>query len=219
MASRTPDARDTGSPDRAIAAAAGLITYDPARGVYVLPGGRVIPRAVLPDLLEQRITAGFEVQAALIAPLLDGRITVAEWQQAMAVELRRVHLQALALGAGGWEQVTPAQWQQVADRLVAEWGYLAAFASEMAGGDLSEAQIRMRMELYEQAPWSTYWAGTTAVMAAVGFTEERRVLGHAEHCADCETWASFGWQPLGTLPEPGEQSVCRSNCRCHKEYR
>lgn len=49
--------------------------------------------------------------------------------------------------------------------------------------------------------------------------EERRVLGSDISCADCVAFAALGWQPFGTLPEPGQDSVCKSNCHCVVETR
>lgn len=38
-------------------------------------------------------------------------------------------------------------------------------------------------------------------------------------CTDCLYFESFGWQPLGTLPLPGEQCICFDRCRCVVFYR
>lgn len=197
----------------------GGVTWDRATASYLLPDGRRVPRDVQLRALDQRIFEGVRRQRDLIAPLVQGEISVAEWQEAMAVELRRAHVQAMAVGRGGWDQVTAADWARVAERLAREYGYLAGFAADVEAGQLSEAQIRARAEQYEGAIWGTYWLGLGVAMGLAGFTEERRVLGQAEHCDDCVAWASFGWQPIGTLPLPGEQSVCRSKCRCTKVYR
>jgi hypothetical protein len=52
----------------------------------------------------------------------------------------------------------------------------------------------------------------------VRVTQERRVLGPADHCPECPGLASTGWQPLGLLPDIGD-TVCRAHCACHFEYR
>ncbi len=49
--------------------------------------------------------------------------------------------------------------------------------------------------------------------------EERRVLAGDANCNDCVSYASLGWQPFGTLPEPGQDSVCKANCKCIVESR
>jgi hypothetical protein len=49
-------------------------------------------------------------------------------------------------------------------------------------------------------------------------TQERRVLGVAEHCPDCRSEARKGWVEIGTLRRIGD-SVCRANCKCRFEFR
>jgi hypothetical protein len=195
------------------------VTWLPAVAAYRLPDGRHLTRDVQLRALDLRIFEGIQRQQDLIGPLITGDITIREWQDAMAVELRRAHVQAMALGRGGWDQVTAEDWQRVADRLREQYGYLVGFAQDIEAGELSEAQIRARSAQYEGAIWATFWMGLDVAMGLAGFTEERRELGVAEHCGDCIVWASFDWQPIGSLPEPGERSVCGSNCRCRKVYR
>jgi hypothetical protein len=49
--------------------------------------------------------------------------------------------------------------------------------------------------------------------------EERRRLGGGPNCPDCISYAAQGWQPFGSLPEPGQDSYCKSNCQCTVEVR
>lgn len=186
---------------------------------YVDASGRFVPNQRELSVLEARINSGIRVLQNMTEPLISGRIGVAEWQQAVAIELRRAHVQAVAFGQGGWANVTPSGWGRVGNRLRREYAYLREFAQEIAGGQLSEAQIRARLSQYEGSIWSAYWEGSTTAKTSAGYTEERRVLQPAEHCGDCVAYAAQGWQPIGSLPEPGEGSECLHNCRCIKEYR
>jgi hypothetical protein len=82
-----------------------------------------------------------------------------------------------------------------------------------------DGSLRQRAGLYANAARSAFWQVRTRIHDATGDDEERRELGDAEHCEDCIGYAEMGWQPIGTLPEPGEASVCRSRCKCGKSYR
>jgi hypothetical protein len=73
--------------------------------------------------------------------------------------------------------------------------------------------------MYANKTRTAYYDGKVAAAKDAGLVEERRRLNPAEHCADCIGFANLGWQPIGSLPEPGEQSVCRANCKCTKEFR
>lgn len=80
-----------------------------------------------------------------------------------------------------------------------------------------------RAKLYAQAARGTYEAVRGRAAQLVGYTEERRVLAAAEHCArsagtpGCPELAGR-WAPIGTLPRIGA-ATCRSHCRCRFEYR
>lgn len=57
-----------------------------------------------------------------------------------------------------------------------------------------------------------------------GYTETRRVLGVAEHCdrskdrPGCVELAARGWIPIWQMIPIGG-ATCRSNCKCHLEFR
>jgi hypothetical protein len=104
------------------------------------------------------------------------------------------------------------------EKLRSELGFMSSFISEITAGNLSEAQIAARFDMYGDGISKTYWGAQTAVQSASGFTEERRILNGDNHCDDCIGYASQGWQPIGTLPEPGDECQCISNCNCGKEY-
>jgi len=194
--------------------------WNAGAGRYVdVATGRFLPKQVEVRALDERITAGIDQVQALTSGMMRGVVTVAEWQTAVAVELRRMHTQAAALGRGGWAQMTPSDWGHVGRKLRDEYAYLRGFAEALASGTLSESQINVRVSQYVNGIWSRYWRGEMGAMQEAGMTEERRILTPAEHCADCESYAAQGWQPLGSLPEPGDGSACGHNCRCIKVYR
>lgn len=194
--------------------------WNAGAGRYVdVATGRFLPKQAEVRALDERITAGIDQVQALTSGMMRGVVTVAEWQTAVAVELRRMHTQAAALGRGGWAQMTPSDWGHVGRKLRDEYAYLRGFAEALASGTLSESQINVRVSQYVNGIWSRYWRGEMGAMQEAGMTEERRILTPAEHCADCESYAAQGWQPIGSLPEPGEGSVCGNNCRCLKIFR
>lgn len=151
--------------------------------------------------------------------LLDGRISLAQWQRNMAKEIKDAWRTQYALGRGGWEQMTQSDFGRMGGRLQFQYRRLNAFAEDIWRGDLSDAQIRARAKMYATANRTALFDGRTQAKIGASFIEERRILNPAEHCQDCIGYAALGWQPIGTLPEPGQQSVCRANCKCTKEYR
>ena len=105
------------------------------------------------------------------------------------------------------------------DKLNSELTYLRDFITQIADGNLTPAQIAARLDQYGNHVQQTFWGAQTDTQGAAGYTEERRVLNPGESCDDCIGYAGQGWQPIGSLPEPGEDSQCRANCNCSKDYR
>jgi len=151
--------------------------------------------------------------------LTDGRISLPEFQRQMRKEIKDAWRTQYLLGRGGRGQMTQADWGRIGGRLQFQYARLNQFAADIAADTMTEAQIQARAALYSGANRTALYDGTTQRMQGAGKEEERRVLNPAEHCPDCTGFAARGWVPIGTLPEPGQQSVCLTNCKCTKEYR
>ena len=151
--------------------------------------------------------------------LINGNITLEQWQRRLANELKDAWRLNQMIGRGGKSQMTQADYGRLGGRLRFEYDRLNRLAIEIKAGMLTEAQIRARVGLYANAPRVGFYDGVNAAKVAAGLTEMRRVLNPAEHCPDCEGYASEGWVPIGTLPMPGEKSQCLRNCKCTVEYR
>lgn len=149
---------------------------------------------------------------------LDGRLEIATWQERVAAEIKDARLVSHMAGRGGRNAMTSGDYGKVGSRLRFDYNRLDRFARNVANGDLTAAQIRANATLYGNATRSSFFDGSTRAKADAGFVYEQRFLGAGENCDDCIRYAAMGRVPVGTLPEPGDESVCRANCNCTKEY-
>ncbi len=193
--------------------------YNVSRGQYETSDGQVVPAERVIAAVERRQEDGAQLVNTLVRELVDDKITVHEWQDMFAVELRRMHSQSFAAGRGGWDAITIADRRIIEQRLRDEYLFLREFANDIKSGKLTEAQIGARMRLYTEHVKASYWQGQNEAQVAANKSQMRRVLNPAEHCPDCTGYASQGWVPIGSLPLPGDGSECRSNCACGVEYR
>lgn len=180
--------------------------------------GAALSSADLLDVLTTRIADAASTNTSLTSSLISGSIDVATWREAVAVELRRATWQSYALGRGGWDQISTADRAAMTARMKDEFTYLRDFASAIASGDLSEAEIQARIAMYAEHLRAPYYEGLRQANDNAGMTQERRVLNAAEHCSDCEGYAGEGWQDIGYFPAPGDGSQCLSNCQCEMEF-
>lgn len=182
--------------------------------------GRFISQDTINQAVEQRIETSFNRLQNYLKAALDESTpyTLTDYRNAFAQEIKALHITMTVIGGGGRDQITNRQWGTVGANLKKEYKALNGFVKDIEDGKLSEKQIYARSGMYANAVWKSFWASRT-IKAESKFTQERRVLRPAEHCVDCIDFANRGWQPIGSLPNPGEQSRCLSNCRCIKEYR
>lgn len=97
--------------------------------------------------------------AALTRQLADQSISVQEWERRMTDAVRQLHTAEYALGRGGLNAMTAADWTAAADLVEQQRGYLRGFAEDVAAGRLSEAQITARAKLYYGAAVGAYERG------------------------------------------------------------
>jgi len=178
---------------------------------------------------------------ANVEKLLAGTITLAAWALITRVQIRIVHIVGAALAVGGFEVLRSAVsgkpspnapagtqptgggkpdsastgiLQRIGAAIAHEYKYFEKFVRQVLGAVNAAARAGM----YAEAGRGTYEEARAEAMKASGKTEERRLLGIADHCSDCVAEAGKGWQPIGTLRAIGD-SACKSNCHCRKEYR
>lgn len=159
--------------------------------------------------------------------LKSGEITVAEWESETRNRLALLYLAALLLRSGGAANTSPADYLLMQSALQTQYEYLGAFAADVSKDPATwlTGRLDARMNLYNNSSYAAFENFNHSFMASAGFTEERRVLGYADHCKSgkagtpgCIELAAKGWQPIGTLPKIGE-ATCNQNCKCHFEYR
>ncbi len=194
-------------------------SWNTGAGRYVdLSTGRFIPRSLVADVLEKVITASQQQIEALTQSLLDGNITLSEWQLSMERELKAIHTLSAALARGGWSQMEFSDWGRVGAFIKRQYSWLDNFANEIYSGVQPTGSIMRRAKLYAQSGMSTYEDVRRIQAQEQGFNEERRLLSSAEHCQGCVTEAAKGWQPIGTLRRIGD-AECATNCLCRFEFR
>jgi hypothetical protein len=152
--------------------------------------------------------------------MMDRRMTLDGWQLRMADLIKKGHVAAMAVGAGGIDQATGDDWVRTSRRLLDEYTHLAEFARKLASGQLpSNGSVIAWAKMYGVAPTGTYEDTLRAGDILAGFDEERRLTHGYKSCRECKGYAGLGWQPVGILPGIGRRCACYSNCRCTFERR
>jgi len=184
-----------------------------------LSTGRFVARERITQLLDTQVQATAERLSALTTAAHEGKLAPAAYVQQMRTEVRRLTLQNAALGAGGFDKLTQSDYGRVGAQLRGEYQRIAQFAEQMKAGEVTLPQALNRAEMYAGTARVQFWKTEGAHVEPSEpnvVVLERRLLGIGEHCPSCLNYYEMGWQPLGVLPDPGQESECMSNCKCKK---
>lgn len=200
--------------------------FDPARARYRDERGRFVAHKTLYRLMGALEQGSAETLKRLGTALDRGEIPAPAWYLASAQQLQRLHVQFAALGAGGVDSLSPKDYSAIDRTVRDEMQRLLTFGTAITGKTLSTAQIEARVDMYVGTARKQYWARLSKPRAALAQRViERRRLGKADHCDWCIYLADAGWQPVDTVPIPGESNdtwedgQCLSACHCAIEVR
>jgi hypothetical protein len=190
----------------------------------VVPAGAVIAPELVMGSIESIISASQFNMSSLGIQLQGGVLNLAEWQAGMMLEIKTLHTASAAAAKGGWAQMSASDWGYMGSEIKKQYEYLADFAAEIFSGYPLDGRFFQRLDLYGRAARTSASQIFRRLNEFAGKTEERRVLGIADHCNSsagregCLELAAKGWQPIGTLAKIGD-ATCHQNCRCSFEYK
>jgi hypothetical protein len=182
--------------------------------------GKFIKREVVRRALDTALDRSRNEVQRLSRALVNGNMSIAEWQLSTAKEIKSMHLASASLAKGGWAQMGPREFGKVGNTLRNEYGYLAKFGEQVKSGEQKlDGSLISRANLYAQGSRGTYHAIEAQGMLAEGKEQCRNVLGGSDHnCQGCLDETAKGWQMVGEMIPIGERE-CMANCRCSVEYR
>jgi hypothetical protein len=201
--------------------------WNPAAGRYVSSTGAFIPFSAVKDVAIEALVVKTEAEMLVYLDLLrKGTIDVAQWESLMMRMLKNMHSASAIAARGGIAQMSQSDWGYVGSLLKEQYKYLHNFAQQIASGKQPlNGFANRRVSMYAEAVRSTFeqMRRRTAHLFG-GATEERRMLGPAEHCTTvgeeegCTELAKLGWQPIGSLPKISK-TPCKTNCKCKFVFR
>jgi len=180
--------------------------------------GRFVNPEQVRNLTQKAIDQQKESAQNLVTRLINREIKVSEWERESAQLIKQASIWNYSLGIGGVGRLEAKDYGIIGNRLRAEYQYLRRFSQDILDGELSEAQIRARIELYFQKSRNLHERGRLEGHQDNGYLWERRIKPALESCSPCIRYKDMGWRPIGSLPNACEQCDCQSNCKCYKEF-
>lgn len=182
--------------------------------------GQFVSRQRILDLLDGQIRHAEQRLGDIVTAMHEKTIAPGMGEMLMRDELRRLNLQNIALGKGGFDRLDFRDYGRAGRQLRDTYQRVSNLARDIDAGRVSLPQALNRVAGYVGEARRNFFDTEREALRATGRVfEERRRLNPAEHCRDCVRWASMSWRPMGELPPPGQDSQCGSHCRCSMERR
>jgi hypothetical protein len=194
-------------------------SYDPISGRYRGANGRFLSQKAIEALIDGRVAKLDKQLKDFTKRLINGSITIDQWQGSVREALKPAHIQATMVGAGGKTALSQADYGRIGQKLRSEYSYLQKFASSLLADGLSAPMALARIGLYAESIRGSFWEGTAIRQGKQGYSLMQRILdSQAAHCQDCLDYAARGIVAIGSLPMPGQRCACRARCRCSVRY-
>lgn len=194
--------------------------YNPKSRRYInLKTGRFVPANDVRSAVDAVIEVEVVKAQTIGQQLIDGKITLADWQGQMTSNLKTLHVAMGVVANGGFQNTSSADFGFIGSLIKKQYSFLRDFAKQIeTGKQLLNGSLLARSALYVQAGRETYENVVGRAAGNGGATQEKSILGIADHCEQCVSEAAKGWVEIGTLIPVG-QRLCKSNCHCSLQYR
>ena len=206
-------------------------TYDRRLARYrYKDSGRLLSLAAVQAISQRRVGAIASDMRTLGSLLLDGKMSLATWQEAMAHSISEMGSWSFTIARGGQHVMGEADYLRLRSHVSRQLDFLTGFATDLSRGSsiapsgsqvqMTRARFLARLELYcKSGNAAKAIAQDEAAKRDRGAVAMRRILGASDrHCQSCLSYASMGVQAIGRLPLPGESCECGNRCLCSVKY-
>lgn len=192
--------------------------FDDVVGRFRGRSGRFLASSTIRGYLDRALDNHARAIVDLTEQLRSRSLTLGQWERAMRVELKHIHVYSATLAKGGRMQLSQADFGRIGRELRDQYEFLKGFADEIESGKQPvDGRLGARAKLYAQSGRSTFHSVERAEMERRGWDLEENVLAASEHCGGCLAETARGRVPIGTLTPIG-QRTCRTNDRCRIRY-
>lgn len=186
-----------------------------------LTTGRFVAQSKIMNLMETVVDRSTDTIEVLAERAHAGQITPRQFYELARRELRHATNATTALAKGGFHQMTQRDWGRVGGHLARQYRSLRGFADALdpakGAAQITLAQTRARARSYFSAIRTAFYRTRQLGMKLLGKKEERWITaGDDRVCETCRGLEQQAWQPIGSLPLPGQTHPA---CRCDKKYR
>lgn len=201
--------------------------WNPGAKRYQWFNGRTyfVSRATVLEWVDKSLKASGSAVDLLSNLVANGNISPNDWMPLMRQYIKDEYIRQYITAIGGRSNMTQSDWGRIGSMLKEQYKYLSGFQAQIAGGNLTEGQIRARARMYINSAREAFEKGNRDVALKWGADEMYWDIDTSvENCPDCITYNAMGWVKIEINPYDGNYpgsggTVCLTNCHCGIIYR
>lgn len=199
--------------------------WDELVGRYRDEKGRFVARDTVYAYVNQSLAISTNIAETLGGYVYDGTISVNDWMLAMQREIKDEYIRQYMSFVGGRWNMNASDWGSIGGMVGEQYKYLKGFAQDIATGELTEAQIIARSNMYINSAREARERARMKSAKKAEFDEVYWEVNAAlENCGGCIEYNQMSWQLVeknpykGAFPGSGD-TVCLTSCGCQLVYR
>ena len=197
------------------------VRFNHRTGKYSEIGGNASTPARLRVLQDIEREALEKQLGRITERFLAGRITPAEFERALATELKPSLLRMTALAAGGHKQIRRSPYRNqyfgaVGNHLQRRYAGISNLSQKIVNGELTPNEIRRDVKRYALSVYAAFdRADMIRRIGEQGHTEGNRFLQPGKrHCPDCPGHVTNGFIDIELVVPRGHACICGGRCYC-----
>lgn len=180
---------------------------------YFYSNGKEVPKTRIDKLFTDILDKLKEKNNKLTQDLIDKKISISQWKQQFFNNLKYAEINTFLINVGGAENILKKEIKILNRNLKKKYQYFNKFNEDIKSG-ISEAQLKYRSNRYNESISSAKSNGDLINKFKLGYTHAYRLLGQAEHCADCINYFNQGVVSLNKFTPIKTNCICQERCKC-----
>ena len=150
--------------------------------------------------------------------LFKSKIDLAKFERSLLTEIKSATIRSYIIGADG--KPTAKHYGSSGLHLRQKYADIHKFVEKIGKGELSEAQIRDRLNRHARSIQTAAARSEKITKALAGYDLAKRNLDpQASHCNSCLGYTTNGFIPIADVIPRGVNCECGANCRCLVTYK
>jgi len=123
-------------------------SYDRKVGRYRNEKGQFLSKKAVGAIVDGRISKLEQQLKSFTEKLVNGSITLDQWQGSVREAIKIAHIQVATIGYGGKAEMGSSEYGRIGQRLRSEYTYLQGFVRDLIDGRISAPMAMARIGLY-----------------------------------------------------------------------